>query len=115
AEWQHAVRSIPATPAGLTSERIELRVQAIELTTRGWAVRPGTFPQHGTIPQRGERLGSPDSRAGSSLAGDPEPVHADWAGFPWLSATELAEWWTERPYGLLLATGRGINAFEVDA
>ncbi|GAB2741427.1 bifunctional DNA primase/polymerase [Salinifilum aidingensis] len=109
AEWQHAVRSVPASPAGLTSDRIELRVQAIELATRGWAIRPGTLPQHG------ERRGNPGSPAGSSRAGLPEPVHADWAGFPELSATELAEWWAERPYSLLLATGRGANAFEVDA
>lgn len=131
AEWQHAVRSVPASPAGITSDRIELRVQAIELAERGWPLRPGTYPHNGEwcelagpSADRADNPGSSAERAAGNAAANasgharaehPQPIHSDWAGFAELSATELAEWWSERPYGLLAATGSGFGAIEVDA
>ncbi|GAA4836919.1 bifunctional DNA primase/polymerase [Saccharopolyspora rosea] len=97
--WQ-TFRGIPAHPAGLTSSRIELRVQAIEFASRGWPVLAGTYPE-------GDRwVGATDG---------PEPVHPDWQRRLDTEVEEVASWWAEEPHGLLVATGTKVDAIEVGA
>ncbi|HVW45031.1 MAG TPA: bifunctional DNA primase/polymerase [Amycolatopsis sp.] len=80
--------------------RIELRAEAIGLAWHGWPVLPGTFP-------------ATDS-GGGSWSG-PVPVHDDWTDRLGAHPNEVAEWWTsERPYSLLVATGKVVDAVEVD-
>lgn len=100
---QSAFRGVPAHPAGLTSSRIDLRVQAIDFASRGWSVLPGTFPRDG------EWLG----RRGRQLHG-PTPVQAEWQEQPGADLDEVMSWWDEHPYNLLLATGLQADAVEVD-
>lgn len=85
--------------------RIELRVEAIGFASRGWPVVPGTFPVDARWCGRDEH-----DEAG------PVPVHPDWhdrlAGY----ARQVGAWWSGgTPYGLLVATGVVVDAFEVDA
>ncbi|MEV0082139.1 bifunctional DNA primase/polymerase [Saccharopolyspora sp. NPDC050642] len=102
--WQSAFRGIPAHPAGLTSSRIELRVQAIGFASRGWPVLPGTYPEEdGWIGRRG--------RQETGL----RPVYRDWQDRLGTNPDEVTSWWTERPYGLLVATGTTVDAIEVDS
>lgn len=79
--------------------RIELRAEAIGLACHGWPVLPGTFPA------------TPDG--GQTTWAGPEPVHADWAERFGVHPAEVAEWWT-KPYSLLVATGKVLDAVEVD-
>jgi hypothetical protein len=102
--WQSAFRGIPAHPAGLTSSRIELRVQAIGFASRGWPVLPGTYPE-------GDHW---IGRHGQQENG-PMPVHRDWQHRIGTNPDEVTSWWTERPYSLLIATGTTVDAIEVDA
>ncbi|GAB3679381.1 bifunctional DNA primase/polymerase [Saccharopolyspora tripterygii] len=102
--WQSAFRGVPAHPAGLTSSRIDLRVQAIDFASRGWSVLPGTFPRDG------EWLGRRDRQ----LHG-PTPVQAEWQEQLGADLAEVMSWWDEHPYNLLLATGLQADAVEVDA
>ncbi|MDQ3402343.1 MAG: bifunctional DNA primase/polymerase [Actinomycetota bacterium] len=83
--------------------RVELRAEAIGLAFRGWSVLPGTYP------------------AGAKWAGregvedtGPVPVHQDWQERIGTKAEQVATWWTGHPYSLLLATGAGYDAIEVD-
>ncbi|MGQ0841583.1 bifunctional DNA primase/polymerase [Actinokineospora sp.] len=83
--------------------RVELRAEAIGLAFRGWPVLPGTYP------------------AGAHWAGrdgiddtGPVPVHRDWQERIGTKAEQVATWWAGKPYSLLLATGAGYDAIEVD-
>ncbi|WAL66084.1 bifunctional DNA primase/polymerase [Amycolatopsis cynarae] len=78
--------------------RIELRAEAIGLAWHGWPVLPGTFPEM-----------EPDAESWSG----PVPVHEDWADRLGAHPNEVAEWWTGRPYSLLVATGKVVDAIEV--
>ncbi|GAA4611781.1 bifunctional DNA primase/polymerase [Saccharopolyspora hordei] len=102
--WQGAFRGVPAHPAGLTSSRIELRVQAIGFASRGWPVLPGTHPD-------GDRW---IGRHGRQERG-PMPVHRDWQTRLGTNPDEVTAWWAEHPYSLLIATGHTVDALEVDA
>ncbi|MEU5693495.1 bifunctional DNA primase/polymerase [Actinosynnema sp. NPDC020468] len=84
--------------------RIELRAEAVNLAWHGWPVLPGTYP------------------AGDGWAGrdevehdGPTPVHHDWQERIGTSADQVATWWTGGSYSILLATGHGVDAIEVDA
>ena len=80
--------------------RIELRAEAIGLAWHGWPVLPGTFPA---------------TETGAGSWSGPVPVHDDWADRLDAHPNEVAEWWTsERPYSLLVATGKVVDAVEVD-
>lgn len=82
--------------------RVELRAEAIGLAWRGWPVLPGTYP-----------TGSQWSgREGAEVAG-PVPVHPDWQDRIGTAQKEVANWWTGKPYNLLLATGVVVDAIEV--
>ncbi|MCI2421959.1 bifunctional DNA primase/polymerase [Saccharopolyspora sp. K220] len=99
-----AFPGIPAHPAGLTSSRIELRVQAIEFASRGWPVLPGTYPEGDHwIGRRGRQENGP------------MPVRRDWQNRLGTNPDEVTSWWEERPYSLLIATGTAVDAIEVDA
>ncbi|WP_424183945.1 bifunctional DNA primase/polymerase [Actinokineospora sp. G85] len=84
--------------------QVELRAEAIGLAFRGWAVLPGTYP------------------AGAQWAGrrdfeatGPVPVHDDWQQRIGTRPDQVATWWAGQPYSVLLATGAGFDAIEVDA
>ncbi|KEI43704.1 bifunctional DNA primase/polymerase [Saccharopolyspora rectivirgula] len=97
--WSNAFRGIPVFPAGLTTSRIQLRVQAINYASRGWPAFPGTYPD-------GEKWIGGDSEG---LA----PVRQDWQELIGSTLDEVASWWSEKPYGVLVATGTAVNAIEV--
>jgi Bifunctional DNA primase/polymerase, N-terminal len=78
--------------------RIELRAEAIGLAWRGWPVLPGTFPT---------------TEPGAEAWPGPVPVHQDWADRLGAHPNEVAEWWTGRPYSVLVATGEVLDAVEV--
>ncbi|WP_229679715.1 bifunctional DNA primase/polymerase [Saccharopolyspora thermophila] len=102
--WQSAFRGIPTHPAGLTSSRIELRVQAIGFASRGWPVLPGTYPEDDHwIGRRGREY--------DGLA----PIYHDWADRLGTSPDQVTSWWAEQPFSLLIATGTTVDAIEVDA
>ena len=84
--------------------RIELRVQAIGLASRGWPVLPGTYPADSRW----------TGRSGTESEG-PAPVQADWSERLVRNPDEAASWWSEQPYSLLLATGTTVEALEVDS
>lgn len=84
--------------------RIELRVQAIGFASRGWPVLPGTHPTTEGWAGRDE----------AESAG-PVPVHPHWERHLDTDPDQVATWWVERPYSLLLATGEFAEAIEVDA
>lgn len=84
--------------------RIELRVQAIGLASRGWPVLPGTFPADSQWA----------GRSGAESDG-PVPVHRDWQEGVGTDPDRVASYWSDRPYSLLVATGPAVEAIEVGA
>jgi len=84
--------------------RIELRAEAVNLAWHGWPVLPGTYPA-------GARWAG---REGAEHDG-PTPVHHDWRERVGTGADEVATWWAGHSYSILLATGHGVDAIEVDA
>lgn len=78
---------------------IELRAEAIGLAWRGWPVLPGTYP--------------PGPAAGSTWT-RPVPAHEDWRERLDTHPQQVAGWWNERAYSLLVATGTVVDAVEVD-
>ena len=83
--------------------QVELRAEAIGLAYRGWAVLPGTYP-----------AGSQWAGRDGFSADGPVPVHADWQERVGSAPEQVATWWTGQPHSLLLATGHGHDAIEVD-
>ncbi|OLR89726.1 bifunctional DNA primase/polymerase [Actinokineospora bangkokensis] len=83
--------------------QVELRAEAIGLAFRGWPVLPGTYP-----------AGSVWAGRDGYAASGPVPVHADWQARVGTAAEVVATWWTGQPHSLLLATGAGFDAIEVD-
>ncbi|QFZ16316.1 bifunctional DNA primase/polymerase [Saccharothrix syringae] len=84
--------------------RIELRAEAVNLAWHGWPVLPGTYPA-------GDRWAGRDGVEDSG----PVPVHRDWRERVGTRADQVATWWAGRSYSILLATGHGVDAIEVDA
>ena len=84
--------------------RIELRAEAVNLAWHGWSVLPGTYPA-------GEQWAGRDGVEDHG----PVPVHRDWQDRIGTRADQVATWWTGGSYSILLATGHGVDAVEVDA
>lgn len=84
--------------------RIELRAEAVNLAWHGWPVLPGTYPA-------GERWAGRDGVEDTG----PVPVHDDWQERIGTKAEQVATWWAGHSYSILLATGHGVDAIEVDA
>lgn len=84
--------------------RIELRAEAVNLAWHGWSVLPGTYPAGG-------RWAGRDGAEGHG----PVPVHHDWQERIGTRAEQVATWWAGGSYSILLATGHGVDAIEVDA
>lgn len=102
--WPSSFRGVPAHPAGLTSSRIDLRVQAIDFASRGWPVLPGTYPDGSDwLGQVGRRKHGP------------APVPRDWQELPGVTLDDIMHWWDDEPYNVLVATGTVLDAIEVDA
>ncbi|MTD59646.1 bifunctional DNA primase/polymerase [Amycolatopsis pithecellobii] len=80
------------------SFHIELRAEAIGLACHGWPVLPGT---------------SPAAESGDQAWSWPVPVRHDWADQLGAHPDEVAGWWS-KPYSLLVATGKVVDAVEVD-
>lgn len=94
--------AVEASVSGWASAfRIELRVQAIELASRGWSVLPGTYPAGY---EAGVPVWSGSEAARPSGATHPVPVHADWQERLGADVRQVANWWSEEPYSLLVAT-----------
>ncbi|WP_367133224.1 bifunctional DNA primase/polymerase [Saccharothrix sp. HUAS TT1] len=87
--------------------RIELRAEAVNLAWHGWPVLPGTYPA-------GDQWAGREGVDGVEDHG-PVPVHADWQERIGTKAEQVATWWTGHSYSILLATGHGVDAIEVDA
>ena len=84
--------------------RIELRVQAIGLASRGWPVLTGTFPSEDGWSD-GEK----------SAVDGPAPINHDVRDSLNTAPEQVASWWNGTPYSLLLATGSSVEALEVSA
>lgn len=82
----------------------EIRAAAVELAERGWPVLTGTYQ---LAPHAGW-LGKPGA---TGL----EPVAESWTTAATTDPAIALEWWTRRPYSVLLACGTGIDALEVPA
>ncbi|WP_116051006.1 bifunctional DNA primase/polymerase [Amycolatopsis palatopharyngis] len=82
--------------------KIELRAEAIGLAWRGWPVLPGTYP---------DTAASADDTTGWTV---PVPEHEDWQDRLGAHPQQVAEWFTGNPHSLLVATGRVLDAVEVD-
>lgn len=102
--------AVEASVSGWASAfRIELRVQAIELASRGWSVLPGTYPAGY---EAGVPVWSGSEAARPSGSTHPVPVHADWRERLGADVRQVANWWSEEPYSLLVATGEQVEALE---
>ncbi|TKG59634.1 hypothetical protein FCN18_36625 [Prauserella endophytica] len=82
----------------------ETRAAAVDLARHGWPVLPGTYQlaEHGTW-------------LGRSGAAGLEPVAALWQLATTTNPDVAMEWWTRRPYSVLLACGGGVDGVEVPA
>ncbi|WP_373289927.1 bifunctional DNA primase/polymerase [Saccharopolyspora thermophila] len=80
----------------------QLRDEAAVFAEHGWPVHPGTFQIGG----KSNWLGRPDTYR-------LEPVAASWEKVATTDSSVAARWWSRRPYSLLLACGRLVDAFEV--
>lgn len=87
--------------------RIELRAAAIGLAWRGWPVFPGTYPDS-------NRSMDHDSPEAGSAWTRPVPAHSDWRQRIGAHPQQVASWWADRPYSVLVATGTMLDAIEVD-
>lgn len=96
--------------------RIELRVQAIGLASRGWPVLPGTFPTgSGWSGRTGSAEGGTGGTGTEEAGTGPTPVQPDWSQRAGLTPDDVSSWWAQQPYSLLVATGSVLDAVEVDA
>lgn len=76
--------------------RIELRSEAVDLAIKGWPVFPGTYP------------------TGPDWDGRPRPVSGDWRATLGVPTDQIAQWWNDEPFSVLVATGSVLDAIEVD-
>lgn len=82
----------------------EIRAAAVELAGHGWPVLPGTYQ----LVEHGSWLG----KAG---AGGLEPAAALWQQAATTNPDVALDWWTRRPYSVLLVCGIAVSAVEVPA
>lgn len=76
--------------------RIELRSEAVDLAIKGWPVLPGSYP------------------TGADWTGRPLPVFTDWQSRLGVETDQIAAWWNDEPFSVLVATGTVVDAVEVD-
>lgn len=93
-----------------TVYRTELKAGALGLVDHGWPVLPGTFWQGGRWTGLGPAGATPQSGPVPALRGRPLSL-ADATDDP----TQVATWWSELPYSVLLATGLRVDVVEVPA
>ncbi|MGH3857248.1 MAG: bifunctional DNA primase/polymerase [Pseudonocardiaceae bacterium] len=80
----------------------DTRAAAADLAQHGWPVLPGTYQ----LAEHGAWLGKLD-------AAGLEPAAALWQLATTTNPDVAMEWWTRRPYSVLLACGAGVNGVEV--
>lgn len=80
----------------------EIRAAAVDLAEHGWPVLTGTYQ----LAQHAGWLGKPNA---TGL----EPVDEFWTSATTTDPAVALEWWSRRPYSVLLACGTGIDALEV--
>jgi hypothetical protein len=82
----------------------ELQDAAVAAAKRGWAVTPGTYG-----------LGIPDRWFGREGATELGPIEDGWAQAPITCPEQARQVWTNRPYGVLLVCGHGVDVLELPA
>ncbi|WP_100208813.1 bifunctional DNA primase/polymerase [Saccharomonospora azurea] len=92
---------VPAIPGMAWTEN---RAAAVELASYGWPVLPGTYQ----LAEHGVWLGK---HGAAGL----EPASALWQVDTTTDPDVAMEWWTRRPYSVLLACGVGVDAVELFA
>lgn len=80
----------------------EIRKAAVDCATHGWPVLPGTYQPS----EHAGWLGKPN-------AVGLEPVAELWSMAATTEPDTAMDWWTRRPYSVLLACGTAISAVEV--
>jgi hypothetical protein len=80
----------------------EIRATAVELAGQGWPVLPGTYQ----LVEDGVWLGK-------AAAVGLEPAAARWQQAATTDPNVALDWWTRRPYSVLLACGSAVSAVEV--
>jgi hypothetical protein len=80
----------------------QVRDDAVAFADHGWPVVPGTYQ----LAEHGAWLGKPQA---TGL----EPIADDWTIAATSDPTVAMDWWTRRPYSVLLACGTTVDAFEV--
>ncbi len=78
----------------------ELRSAAMALAGHGWPVLRGTYPD-------GVRWHGRDDAVGL------RPVDDHWSVAWTLSRAEVARWWANEPFGVLVACGHGVDCIEL--
>ncbi|MFF5985890.1 bifunctional DNA primase/polymerase [Prauserella flavalba] len=94
-----AMRMLPAIP-GLSWT--EARSTAVMLAEHGWPVLPGTYQ----LAEHAGWLGKPRAMG-------LEPVADLWCTASTRDPAVALEWWTRRPYSVLLLCGAEVDAMEV--
>jgi hypothetical protein len=82
----------------------EIRAAAVDLARHGWPVLPGTY-----------QLAAHTAWLGKPAAAGVEPIAPLWQLATTTDPDEALEWWTRRPYSVLLACGAKVSAVEVSA
>lgn len=82
----------------------EFRDAATDYASHGWPVLPGTYQLDGHTEWYGKH-------GAMGL----EPAADMWAMTATADAAVALEWWTRRPYSVLLACGAAVDALEIDA
>lgn len=100
----HRMRIAPVVPGIPGLAWAETRAVAVDLARHGWSVLPGTY-----------QLAEHGAWLGRSGAAGLEPVAALWQLATTTDPDVAKEWWTRRPYSVLLACGAGVNGLEVPA
>ncbi|MGH3624765.1 MAG: bifunctional DNA primase/polymerase [Sciscionella sp.] len=100
----HRTRIAPLVPGIPGLAWTETRAVAVDLAQHGWPVLPGTY-----------QLAEHGAWLGRSGAAGLDPVAALWQLATTTNPDVAMEWWTRRPYSVLLACGAGVNGLEVPA
>lgn len=104
ADTAHGTRTAPLVPGIPGLAWAETRAVAVDLAQHGWPVLPGTY-----------QLAEHGAWLGRSGAAGLEPVAALWQLATTTNPDVAMEWWTRRPYSVLLACGAGVDGVEVPA
>lgn len=94
-----ALRMLPAIP-GLSWT--EIRSAAVGFAERGWPILPGTYQ----VAEHAGWLGKPRAMG-------LEPVADLWSAASTSDPATALDWWTRRPYSVLLLCGGEVDAVEV--